>query len=218
MNKDQYIQTLEKNLKSLPKDERDEAMAFYEEYLTDLSENNPEKLDSLDDPSQVAAQVKAEVALRSIDEKDTKKKKGISIAWTVLLAVFALPIGLPVAVSIAIIALSLIIVALAFVISLFAVAISLTLSGLFSLIAGGAVIPTDPAVAVFYIGCGLFALGLGYILTLGFYDLSKSIFIWIAKFINKMRLKAQKKNVNPIQDRDATSIHSIDEKNDGGAK
>lgn len=196
MNKEQYIQALEKNLKSLPKEERDEAMAFYEEYLSDLAERNSEKLDTLDDPNNVAAQIKAEVALKSTTEKDIKKKKGISTAWTVLLAIFALPIGLPIAIAVAVIALSLIIVAIALVFSLFAVTLSVGVAGIAALISGVAVIPSNIGISIFYIGCGLFALGLSYLLGVEFYKLSKQIFIWIARLINKMRVKIQKKDNN----------------------
>lgn len=194
MNKQQYLTELEKSLQSLPKKDRDDAMLFYEEYVSEMAENNPEKLESLDHPVQVAAQIKAEVAMRNTDEKDVKKKKGISTAWTVLLAIFALPIGLPIAITVAVLALSLIIVAFALVISLFAVAVSIVVTGFMSIISGVAMIPTSLPVTIFYVGSGLFALGIGYMLSIGFYDLSKRIFIGIAKLINRMRLKMQNKN------------------------
>lgn len=194
MDKQQYLTELEKNLKSLPKQDRDDAMIFYEEYVSEMAESNPEKLDSLDHPVQVAAQIKAEVAMRNTEEKDVKKKKGLSTVWTVLLAIFALPIGLPIAIAVAAVALSLIIVAISLVFALFAVALAIFASGIAAIISGIILIPSSFAVSVFYVGSGLFCLGLGYILSIGFYDLSKRIFIGIAKLINKMRLNIQSKN------------------------
>lgn len=191
MNKEQYMKELEKSLSSLPRQEQEEAMNFYEEYMADMEENNPEMLEALEPPHQIAAQIKADAAMRTTGEKDIQKKKGISTAWTVLLAIFALPIGLPVAITVAVLALALIIVALSLVISLFAVALSVVLSGIGALITAVVMIPTSFAVALFYLGTGLFALGLGYLISIGVYDLSKRMFIWIAKIINNIRLKIQ---------------------------
>lgn len=196
INKEEYMETLSKNLKSLPKQDREDAIAFYDEYLSDLAENNPEMMKSLDDPSQVAAQIKADAAMKKTLVTDVKHKKGISAAWAVLLGVLALPIGLPVAIAIAAIAISLIVVALSLVISLFAIALSVIVSAFASLVSGVTLIFTSPATGVFYLGFGLLGLGLGYLMAIGFYDLSKRLFVLIARFINRIRLKIQTKQAS----------------------
>lgn len=195
MNKEQYINALKENLSSLPEQEQNEAIGFYEEYLSDMEENNPGGINNLDEPSRVAAQIKAEAALRSTDTKGGKKKTGLATAWTVLLAVLALPIGLPVAIAIAAVAISLIIVALSLVISLFAIVLSVIVAAITSLISGIVLIFTAPAVGVFYLGCGLLGIGLGYMMLVGVYNLSKKLFIWIARLINKMRVRQQNKKM-----------------------
>ncbi len=195
MNKDQYMQELERSLSSLSGQDRDEAMLFYSEYLADMEENDPASIDTLESPHQVAAQIKADAAMKTTGEKDINKKKGISTAWTVLLAVFALPVGLPVAITVAVLALALIIVALSLVISLFAVAFSIAASSIMALVAAVAMIPTSIPVAIFYLGAGLLGLGLGYLIGVGVYDLSKRIFIGIAKLINNIRLKIQNRQM-----------------------
>lgn len=194
MNKEQYLISLGKSLSSLPGPEREDAMNFYEEYIADLEENNPELLDTLDPPQQVAAQIKADIAIKTAGEKDLKKKKGLSTAWTVLLAVFALPIGVPVAIAVAVVALALIIVALAIIISLFAVALAVVVYGIASLFSAIMMIPVSPPVALFYFGIALLGLGLGYLISIGVYDLSKRIFIWIARLINRMRLRIKNRH------------------------
>ena len=189
MNREAYIKELEMNLSSLPEHEREEALSFYKEYFADMEENNPESLSTLELPSQVAAQIKAEAAIRTTTEKNVKDKKGLSTVWIVLLAVFALPVGLPIAVSVAVVAISLLAVAFTVVISLYATALAVVVSGIFSLIAAVVLIPASFPVSVFYLGMGLLSLGLGYILSVGVFILSKQIFIWIARLINSIRLK-----------------------------
>lgn len=196
MNKEQYLNELKGDLQSLSEQEQADALAFYEEYLSDMEENNPEKLEALEAPQEIAAQIKADAAIKSTEEKDIKKKKGISTAWAVLLAVLALPIGLPLAVAFAAVAIALIIVVLSLVIALFAVVLSLAVSAIFSLVAGVTLLATDPSVGLFYLGCGLFGLSAGYILGIGVYDLSKRLFIWLARFFNRVRVKMQNKKAN----------------------
>ena len=196
MNKEKYLHELEKNLSSLPVQEKSEALIFYGEYLTDMEENNPESISTLEPPVQIAAQIKAESAIKNSKEKGIKSKKGLSTAWTVLLAIFALPVGLPIAVSIAVVAISLIVVAFSLVISLYATAFSLAAYGLFSLVTAVIMIPTSLAVSLFYLGAGLLGLGLGFILVIAITMFSKQLFVWIAKLINNIRLKIRNRQ-NP---------------------
>ena len=196
MNKENYMTELKRQLSSLPPEERNEAIIFYEEYISDMTEKNPENLDSIAPPHQAAAQIKAEIAIRSTTDKTIKKKKGISTAWTVLLGVLALPVGLPIAIAVAAVTIALIITAIAVIISLFAAAISIAISGIAFIIVSFALVFISFPAALFYFGAGLLALSLSYIMTVGVYYLSKIIFIWIAKLINNIRLKIQNRQNN----------------------
>jgi uncharacterized membrane protein len=195
MNREEYLRELEKNIHSLPQNEIDDALTFYNEYLADMEENNPQNLNRLDPPQQIAAQIKADTAMKGINDKSKKNKIGLSTAWTVLLAVFALPIGLPIAISIATVAISLIVVAVAVLISLGAAAVSLTVYGIASLIAAIIILPTSFAATVFHLGFGLLTLGLGYLSVIGVYRLSRMTFAWIAGFINNMRIRIQNRQI-----------------------
>lgn len=196
MNKEQYMNELNKNLSALPKQDKEDALAYYDEYLSDLTENDPEKISALDDPAVVAAQIKADSAMKGTKNTSVKEKKGISAAWAVLLGVLALPIGLPVAIAIAAVALALIITGLAVVISLFAGALSLGITGIIALVSGPAVLFTEPSTGFFYLGFGLFSLAAGYAASVGVFILSKKMFAGIAKLINNIRIKIQTKRTN----------------------
>lgn len=194
MNKEQYMEKLRTHLASLPEQDREDAIAFYEEYLTELTENDPEKIAALDDPARVAAQIKAESAIKGTQAQNVKEKKGISAVWAVLLGILALPIGVPLAVAVAAVVIALIVVVLLLVLSLFVTAASIFLTGAACLVSGIVLLFSVATTGIFYIGCGLMGLGIGYILIVGIYGFSKGLFGWIARSINKIRVKMQKKS------------------------
>ena len=97
MNRNQFLSKLAAELSSLPKEEIEAAMEFYTEFLDDVGkENEEEAIKSLGDPKKIASQIKADYAVRQMDEEAEEKpyspKRGLSaVKWT-LLGIFSAPV------------------------------------------------------------------------------------------------------------------------------
>ncbi len=88
MTKNQFLSELKRKLRALPKEERDNAIEFYENYFNDAA-NEEEALKKLGDVNEIAANL-----ILEFGEKKPNKKSGVS--WiTVLFAILSAPITLP---------------------------------------------------------------------------------------------------------------------------
>lgn len=163
MNREEYLASLGRELRRLPKEDYDEAMAYFMEYLDEAGpENEEQAIEDLGSPQQAAEQIIMEKAEKNrMNPEQTTVKRGFSNIWVGILAVFATPIALPLAFAVVIV-----ICALAF--SVLAVFFSLGIGGA-AMTAGGIVTAVVPCLCLFYepagaaanIGLGLICTGLG---------------------------------------------------------
>lgn len=188
MTKDQYLSELKRKLKPLPREERQNAVSYYAEFIEDAGpENEREVLEKLGPPEQLAVQV---LLNAREDKKLTPRnpRKGLPAGWTIVMAIFAIPIGLPLALGAAALALGLALalgaLALALALVFFSVELVLLAAGLsvtlgliaavVGLVAGGgftaaiglSLIVQHLPTALFFTGWGVTAMGLGGLLFL----------------------------------------------------
>jgi len=132
MNKSEFLKALSKQLKLMPKEDREDALTFYSEYLEDYGfAENEDVTAKLGTPKEVAKNMIAEITMKHIDSNEEKKsaKKTATIVWIAIISIFSMPISLP-------IALCLLIVVLALFITLLIIFVSLVGSGLIVMAAG----------------------------------------------------------------------------------
>lgn len=185
MNREEFLSKLRKYLKRLPPEEIDSALSYYAEYLDDVGpENEASEIAKLGNPYKIASQITADYAVRDMQTAPSAKK-GLATVWVVLLAVFASPIAVPIALALACVAFALVITVFAVLFSLAAAALSIAVAGLACIVAGVCVIVQSPATCLFYLGMGLFLLGAGVLASLAVMKLSKIGFNGIANMISK---------------------------------
>lgn len=103
MDKKTYLTQLASHLKDLPKEEFDDAMHYVEEYFVEAGEENEANvIEQLGSPLKYAAQIKAEVAIRSnrthqTQQRSKKPATGIKTIWYIIAGIFALPLAFPIA-------------------------------------------------------------------------------------------------------------------------
>ena len=288
MDTSSYLARLEGLLDGLPLAERQYAIAYYTEYLMDAGpEGAAAAIAALGTPESLAAQIKADVAIRSLTNEpmvtapeaasaalpqiqaqpqgqpqgqpqpqgheqgqpanatplteasavpapqpqaqplvqppsvspppvsatDTKGKTGggsiFKTIMVVLLAIFALPIGLPVAIAIIALVISLFAVALSVVVTFFAVGVSLILTGIAGVIVGIALIPVSWPTGLFYIGCGLIVFGLSLLFVVGAYYLMRLTFKGIALLFNTIRKRLSKNRETKQQKKQAQEVNHV---------
>lgn len=194
MTKETFIKELVQKLKKLPQDEIDSAADYYTEYFDEAGvENANEVIKKLGSPSQVASQILADYAFKSLDENPKSTKKGISAVWFILLAILATPIALPLLLLIILPIFIFFIISAALSVSFLAIAFSLVVGGIASIVAGFAVMTEHMATSMFFIGTGLSISGIGLLLFSPIIALVKKVFITLAKWLKKAYDKITKK-------------------------
>lgn len=192
MNREQFLARLGSRLKRLPPEDREDALEYYKEYLDDAGpENEAATISAWGTPEQVASQILADYAVKQGDGKPTAKR-GLSTAWTVVLAIFASPIAVPVAAAIFCVMLALIVAVAAVILAAGACAAALAVGGVMSVGAGLWVTFRSFPTMLFFVGAGLFCAGAGIALFLFVAWLSKTGFLWIAKQFGKVLSRRKK--------------------------
>ena len=183
MNRHEFIGELKRRLRKLPYDEIKEAVDYYEGYFNDAGEENEQAvLTELGSPSAVASQIIANFAVKEAGTEGSGKKKWRT-TWLVILALFASPIAVPLALAAGAVALSLIITLSAVIFSFFAAGIAVFISGVACIIAGFLVIFQSVSTTLLYSGAGLMLLGIGAAIFIATAKLSKKCFSWLTKTV-----------------------------------
>lgn len=193
MNKQDFMKELNDKLHKLPEEEKNNALKYYEEYFEEAGDDKELNiLEELGSPSNIASQIIADFAIKETELDEKKSKSRISTVWIVILAIFASPIALPIAIAIVCVIFALLITILALIFSFGITALALCLSGIICFVMSFGLITTDISTMIFFIGYGMFSAGLGisfWILTVAIY---KKAFNYITRKLSKLILRRKK--------------------------
>lgn len=194
MTRQEFMNRLASELSRLPKEEIQAAMEYYSEYFDEAGpEREQEAIQELGSPSKIATQIKADYAVRQLDEPGAERstKKSLTAILWVILGVFAAPVALPVAIALGAVAFAVFIsvfaVLLALIVSLAAVCISgvgligVGIAGMAGSMAGGLML----------VGAGLVSAGLTALLCVGAVIGAKALIRVTAKGLRKERQRRQ---------------------------
>jgi len=189
MNRYDFINELKNKLRKLPYDEITEAINYYEGYFDDAgAENEQAVLAELGTPSAVASQIIADFAVKSADTEKPGNKNWRT-TWLVILALFASPIAIPIAIAVGAVALSLVVALSAVIFSFFAAGFGVTVGGIASVLAGLLVVFQSIPTTLLFLGMGLILLGIGTAIGIGTVALSKKCFNWLSKSVGGFILR-----------------------------
>lgn len=172
MRKDEFLERLENKLRDLDREEYEEALNYYKEYIEEAGEENEEEvLRKLGSPERVAAQIKAEVAASKLVEKEKNYKENINyekasssnslnIILYIVLGILALPLALPLAATVFALLLTFLILIFTVLIVFIAIWLAIGIWGLGFTMAGLVVIFTDLYTGLFFIGMGLMGVSI----------------------------------------------------------
>ncbi|MDD3403663.1 MAG: DUF1700 domain-containing protein [Hespellia sp.] len=193
MTKTEYMNQLSKKLKKLPRDAYQEAMEYFEEYFAE-AENEETAIKNLGSPQEAADQIITNLAIQNVDEDDGNKsvKKSFSAIWIGVLAVFAAPIGLPLALALVIVIFAFVIVVAAFAFSIIVTAISFVGSAVVGIAGSIYLLFTSPVNGIATLGLSLVALGLGILVTCGCIVVCRWIFRGIMILFGKVAKRGKK--------------------------
>ena len=163
MNKNDFISELRDKLLCVPYEEREAAIRYYEEFFDDAGvENEDSVISQLGSPEKVAQTILADVGqFSSPPPVISAKKQPIPVWAIVLIAVFAIPVGIPLLGAAFGIVVGFLGAAFGIVISIVALVLGLIISGIVLFSYGIALLFTTPLVGMATLGAGLIVTGLG---------------------------------------------------------
>lgn len=157
MNSQVFMTELQKKLRHLPKADREDAIAYYKEYLEEMNvEEGADVTEQLGKPADVAREIIAECTQKHMDNPEQKGnvKNSAIIVWLVILGIFAAPIALP-------LMLAFVIVIFALLLAVASVILAVIVSGAAGIYAG--IVSFASAVVVPGIGQKMVCAGMGFI-------------------------------------------------------
>lgn len=190
MNKTEFIKELESRLKYVPKEDRDDAVSYYNEYLNEMEISDSEDVTAkLGTPKDVAKEILDNVTTKAIEaQQEAKSVKGSGkVVWLVILGIASLPLSLPLACAGFALALTLMITLFAIILAFAIASIAIVFAGVVSFFYG--FVAPGFANKLICIGAGALLAGLGVFAVFGTVELFKLIIKLIGKAFNKRKNK-----------------------------
>ncbi len=185
MNKEEFMSSLAVQLRYLPQEDRDDALAYYSEYLEDAGLQPGDDLAvKIGDPKIIAQQILNECTIKQIDLRTETKspKSSAKLVWLTLLGLCSLPVTLPIVITVVALFLAMVITAAALLV---AIAVSGAACVLAGIIAVGLVfVAPGLGQKLVCLGFGLLFLGGGLLvvaLTVLIAELFLKLIIWISR-------------------------------------
>lgn len=182
MNKEQYMKMLKKKLKHLPKNEFEKAIEYFEEYFAEAGvEHEQQAIEDLGTPDEAAANIIQNIAVKNTLEPIRDVKKGVNAVWVGILAVFAVPVALPILLVIIGTVFILFATVLLVLIMLMISCVLVIIMGPVYFFGGCTMLAQSIPVALVCFGQGLASIGIGLLLGWGLYLLTRKFLNWTVK-------------------------------------
>lgn len=186
MNKNDFIKDLSKRLKYLPKEDREDAIAYYTEYFDEMNPSADEDVTAtIGQPKDVAREILSDVKDKHIGKQKEEKnvKNAATVTWLIILGFFSMPFTVPLGIVALVVILVLVIAIFVIVLAFAIAALAVAVAGIISLIAAFA----GPSFGqgIMAIGIGLLLLGLGVLMGVGTVYLAKAVLMLFGKIFRR---------------------------------
>lgn len=195
MTRIEFMNELKSRLGGFSSTETARVLEYYEELFSDSLEagkTEEEIIAGLDTPEAIAERVRVELAFLRAEQKPSAGS--LNTVLLIILGLFALPIGLPLAFAMLMVLFAVGMVGVSLVIAALALLLSLGICGIAMIITGvGTVVASAPLAGFALIGAGLICAGLGLLTGVGSWALSRVLFRACAKLFRKMYTSVTKR-------------------------
>lgn len=179
MNSEKYLTELSGYLNPLSKEEKRNAMEYYREYVADIEANGEDIVEKLGTPKDLANSILSDNAVKNLSNPDTEVKHKMHGCLIAVLVLFALPIGLPLAIAALAIIFAIFITGFALVIAFGATGVGLFVGAIGAVIAGFTFLFVIPMTGITFLGMSLVLVGVSILAVLASIGLCKLVFIII---------------------------------------
>ncbi|MBQ4058996.1 MAG: DUF1700 domain-containing protein [Lachnospiraceae bacterium] len=187
MNKKAFMEELKRRLKHLPKDDREDAITYYEEYLADMDLEDTEDVTAkLGSPKEIAREIIANCTEKRIDNQKEKGgvKNSATMIWTVILGICAAPFAIPLIGAMLIVLFALLLVVISFVFAIGLAGICFVIVGVCSAMA--TIFATGLGQKLVCLGMGLTGIAIGVLLLIATIKLAEWMTRGVAKLFRKL--------------------------------
>lgn len=177
MNKAEFLNELDKRLKFIPTEDRQDAIEYYDEYIQDMGiPDGEDVVAKLGTPKEVAKNIIEECTQKHIGEYEEQKtvKSKATVIWLTILGILSLPVSLPLGLTVLIVAIALIFTAVVVVASLIFSMIVIIISGFFAAFWG--FFEAGISQKLFSVGTGLVMAGVGLLIAYLLIALVRKVF------------------------------------------
>ncbi|WMJ21816.1 DUF1700 domain-containing protein [Paludicola sp. MB14-C6] len=185
-----FLYQLSIKLQPLPPQEKDKALSYYAELISDKIENGEQEQDIIASFGNIDELAQSILAENNIYPK--AKKKPIHPVIIVLLILFS-PVIFGLTVAVASVIFSFLVAGFAFSLSFLLTALALALGGIFSFFTSFFVITANPILCFMQIGASFILLGLAIFFGIGGFYIGKGIYMLTSLTANKVKLLFQKR-------------------------
>lgn len=187
MTKKEYMKKLAYQLRRLPKEDYDKAMDYFEEYFEDAGTEHEQKaIQDLGTPEEAASALILELAQENAAKPPKNMKRRFSALWIAVLALFAAPIALPLALAILAVIGAVILGILAVVGGILISALAAVAGSILGIIGGIAIIPQTFGGGLITIGLSLMMIGCGILVTYFTILLARWLIVKLAGLLGRL--------------------------------
>jgi uncharacterized membrane protein len=218
-----YVKKLERELRKLPYEEREDAVRYYTEYFAEAGiEREREIIERLGPPQRVAAEIRADAALREIQEKTARREKikardSIAAAGLGAASMLAMPVARPLAVLAFVLGIIALVACVVVVVAIYIVAGAAVIGGGLTCAGSVMLFAQDTSVGMYYGGIGLATLGAGIAVGTLNYLLGRAVFKGIANLSGRIRHKRVKVRKDAFEQQGTYSYAYADGANEAPA-
>lgn len=167
MNKTEFIRQLERKLKRLPKEDREDAIRYYEEYFEEMGADDTTDVSStLGNPDEIAREIIATCTEKHMDAQKEQGsiKNNTMVIWMIILGICASPIAVPLAFAAIICLFALLIVLFSLILAIACVALACIACSFVVFFA--TISAPGLAQKLICLGCGFLLMGIGLLLSI----------------------------------------------------
>lgn len=191
-----YLNELEAHLHVLPRDERDDTMAYYDEYFTDAHLSNADARKQFGTPKQFARRLIADFYMDADDESEIKPKQQLRMIWVVILGLLASPVILPVALVMVALLISALAIVFAMAITIVSIVVAIIITAVVSIVSGVAIVFSSLSGGLFFMGVGIAAIGVLVLIGPLMISLIRACFNGLSNLIKAIGRRFIKKGAN----------------------
>lgn len=190
MNKPEFLEALEKRLSGLPLEDIEKSKEYYSEMIDDRVEDGlseEEAVEALGDIESIVSEIFSTTPLSKLVREKVKPSRKLR-PWEIVLIVLGSPIWFSLALAAVVIVFAFYIVLWSLIIALYAVDLAFIVSGPFAMACSVLCMTVgNYGKGIFGLGCGLFVLGLGFILIPAAVKATQGMAVLSKKIWNKIK-------------------------------